>query len=153
MQLQELLKKATVTQTKLLKKTVEWTQFNDTTGEDDELTADVHIVTNLKFAAQERIVVADAAHADVTQWSRAISERLRFGEDGTEQMTFEQARDLHPNLGWALVAIIMAYQDEQKALQKGRADDRAKKLSQMTSSGTNSSSTESAAKQSQKPKS
>lgn len=148
MNLQQLLQTATVKKANLLKKTVEWSQLNEDTQQDDEFTAEVHIVTNLKFAAQERIAIADSVHEDITQWSRAISERLRFGENGNEKMSFEQASELHPNLGWALVAVILAYNNDQKT----QREERAKKLGQTKNSGTSLSSTESAAEQSPKPK-
>lgn len=106
MNLATLLAKATVKKEILVKKSVKWERPDAETSEELVDEFDVHVVTNLSFAAQDRILLGENRQMDTSQMARAISERIRFGEGGDEKMTVEQAARLEPSLGWALVSII-----------------------------------------------
>lgn len=106
MNLATLLAKATVKKENLVKKSVKWERTDAETSEELIDEFDVHVVTNLSFAAQDRILLGENRQMDTSQMARAISERIRFGEEGDEKMTVGQAAHLEPSLGWALVAII-----------------------------------------------
>lgn len=148
MNLKELLERGTVKQSDLLKKSSKWESVNDLTGEPETIKFDVFIVpqSNLSFAAHQKIMLPDSKTADLGQWACAISERLRFGDEGEEKMTVDQAANLAPELGWALVNVLLDYNKEIKEKKE------AKQLSQAKSSGTSSSSTESVEEQSPKQK-
>lgn len=141
MNLETLLKKGTVKKADLVTKTVTWKHFDEETGKELTDIFDVHVIANLTFAAQDRILLGGHA-SDSSQMARVISERIRLGDGASEQMTFEQAALLEPDLGWLLVAAIREVAEEKEA---------AKKLGQTKNSGTNLSSAELAVEQSQKP--
>lgn len=125
--LSELLAKAKVDPTKLVKRSVEWKHLDDEGNEVADIF-DVHIVVDISFAAQERIYLGDdLSDVDTGRMARAISERLRFGEDGKEKMTHEQASMIHPTLGIALTKAINDYSDEIiKARKKADENESAK---------------------------
>jgi hypothetical protein len=106
MKLDALLKKAIVTNQKLIKKHVSWKRTNAETGEELVDEFDVFVVANLNFSAQDRIIMGDPQQADATQMARAISERLRFGEEGEEKMSMTDAANLDPTLGWEFISLI-----------------------------------------------
>jgi hypothetical protein len=100
MKLKQLLAKATVAKSELVKRGVEWSHAVEETGEKITEKFDVFIVKNISFAAHDRILVGGAETHGASGRARAICERLRFGDEGTEKMTFDDAANLSPDLGW-----------------------------------------------------
>lgn len=96
--------------TDLVKKTVTWTSSTDKV----ERTADVFIVSNVSFASADRIYSISSKDETFTQMVRAVTERIRLGETGTEALTKEQAAGLDPALGIALLHAVLEY-DKEKA--------------------------------------
>jgi hypothetical protein len=137
--LKDLLAKATVPPTqKLVKRSSKWETL-DEQGVPVTYEFDFFIVEQISFAASDRIYLGSRTENDKSAAARAIVERVRLGEDGEEQLTLEQVHDLDPALGWALISAVNAF-DKEKS---DAAEEAKKRLSQMTNSGTNSSSTES----------
>lgn len=141
MNLETLLAKGTVKSADLVKKPMVWEHLDPESGETIKEEFDVFVVANITFASQDRILLGGQQKGDSSQMARVISERIRLGDKAEEQMTFEQAANLDPDLGWLLIGAIREVAAEKEA---------AKKVSQ-TNSGTNLSSPESAAEPSQKP--
>lgn len=127
--LDDLLSKATVKQSNLVKRSVIWERANES-GETVKDEWDIFIVKEVSFAASDRIYLGDLRSQDSSKNARLISERVRFGEDGTQVMSAEQASNLDDKLGWALA---MAVYD----LDKENAPKDAKDSSQTKKSGTN----------------
>lgn len=108
--LNDLLAKATVNSSALVKRPIEWKRQ----GENGELITDnfdVFIVSDISFAASDRIYLGD--NTDSSRQIRSIVERIRLGEEGTERLTIEQASNLEQNLGWALFSAILAFDKER----------------------------------------
>lgn len=114
MNLQQLLEKGTVSEPKMVKKTVTWERQDPNGNELVSDTFDIFIVCNLSFAASDRILIGDGRYPDASQMARAISERVRFGEKGDERMSYNDAARLDPGLGWVLVNAINDVQAEQR---------------------------------------
>lgn len=136
MNLETFLAKGTVRSSDLVKKNVTWKHVDEKTGEELEDNFDVFVVANITFASQDRILLGDKKGYS-SQYARVVSERIRIGDDA-EKMTFDQASDLDPDLGWVLVGAVREVAEEKEA---------AKKSGQTKSSGTSLSSTESAEEQ------
>lgn len=134
--LSELLAVASIEATTLIKKSVQWKQPGKD-GKEIEYSADVFIISDISFSAQERIYLGDSSTIDAGRMSRAISERLRFGEDGSEKMSHEQAANLHPSFGFALTKLLFDYQTEKEKAAETAAGSSAKGSSRKTKSGTN----------------
>lgn len=110
--LKALLAEATVDSTNLTKATVEWTRKVE--GKATTSTLDIFIVVDVSFAASDRIYLGTAQQSnDPSRMARVIAERVRFGENGEEAMTFEQAAKLQPSLGWALVIAVNEFDKTQ----------------------------------------
>jgi len=104
--LKDVLAAATVANSnELVEKEITWTQG------DDEYTATIGIVANISFAASERITIGSTKTRDIERLARNIVERVRFGG---EKMSFEDAANLHPALGWALVTAVYEFDESRK---------------------------------------
>lgn len=106
--LKDILAAATVANSnELVEKEITWKQ-----GEPEvEYTATIGIVANISFAASERITIGSAKTRDTERLARNIVERVRFGG---EKMSFEDAANLHPALGWALVTAVYEFDESRK---------------------------------------
>lgn len=80
-----------------VKKTIKW--FSD--GEHHE--GEVFIVSP-PFGEVDSAIAQN--HDTRSRSAHLISLYVRFGEHGEEQMTYDQAYNLAPSLGWALVTAI-----------------------------------------------
>lgn len=62
------------------------------------------------FVARQPFGKVEAALADAakdrSQGAQLISMCIRLGEDASEQLTYEQAYNLHPAVAWAFVGVI-----------------------------------------------
>lgn len=68
-----------------------------------DFKAQVHIVRQ-PFGVVENAFANQGDGADRSHGARMIHLAVRFGKDASEQLTYEQAYNLHPGLAWALVA-------------------------------------------------
>ena len=109
--LKDLLAEATVDTTNLLPKTVEWSRVGED-GKTVTSTLDVFIVKDVSFASSDRIYLGDNKTQDSSRMARTVAERVRFGAKGEESMTFEQASNLKPTLGWALASAVYEFDKE-----------------------------------------
>lgn len=105
--LSELLAKAAI-QEPMVKRTGEWVH-EDANGNTVTETFQVFIIKDISFSAQEKIYLGDDECPEAGTMSRGISERLRFGENGTEKLTYKQAAELPSSLALALSSVIAAY--------------------------------------------
>jgi len=104
--LKDILAAATVANSnELVEKEIKWAQ------DEVEYTATIGIVANISFAASERITIGSAKTRDTERLARNIVERVRFGG---EKMSFEDAANLHPSLGWALVTAVYEFDESRK---------------------------------------
>lgn len=139
--LKHLLAKATVSPTqKLVKRSASWESSSevDQYGVPVTYEFDFFIVDAISFAASDRIYLGSREETDKSTAARLIVERVRVGEEGEDKLPLDLVHRLDPKLGWALTTAINAY-DKEKS---DAVEEAKKRLSQTTSSGTNSSSTE-----------
>ncbi|WP_302553757.1 phage tail assembly chaperone family protein, TAC [Comamonas kerstersii] len=68
-----------------------------------EHTATVHVVRQ-PFGVVESVL--SGAAEDRSHGAQLISMCIRLGEDASEQLTYEQAYNLHPAVAWAFVGVI-----------------------------------------------
>lgn len=109
--LKDLLAEATVDASNLVSRSVVWERVGSD-GETVTSTLDVFIVVDVSFAASDRIYLGGDKAQDSTRMARIIAERVRFGK-GDQAMTFEQASNLKPSLGWALAEAVYAFERER----------------------------------------
>lgn len=104
--LKDILAAATVANPhEVVEKEITWKQ------DDQEYKAIIGIVVNVSFAASERITVGSVKAQDAERLARNIVERVRFAG---EKMSFEDAANLHPALGWALVSAVYEFDESRK---------------------------------------
>lgn len=135
MNLQKLTEAGGFVSAELVKKEVEWSHVDKQTGETIDDKFDVYVKRQSFGVIQETF----AGKSDREKSAAYIASSLRFGVDGCESMTYEQAYQLDPSLAFKLVA---AAAEVNKTNQSP-----PKNLVPPTSSGTSSSSTELAAEQ------
>lgn len=70
---------------------------------DQEHKATVFVVRQ-PFGAVESVLAE--ASKDRSHGAKLISLCIRLGEDASEQLTYEQAYNLHPSVAWAFVGAI-----------------------------------------------
>lgn len=109
--LSDILAKATVS-SELVKRPVVW-EKTDSEGNKTEEKFDVFVVSDASFAAVERIYLGDSENSG--QMGRTICEYIRFGEDGSQKMTTEQASNLDPTLGMAFMTTLRKFREEKEA--------------------------------------
>ncbi len=123
--LNDLLAKASSpAQSQMVKRTGEWT-YEDASGNIVTETFEVWVMKDIPFAAQERIYLGDEEFPDAGSMCRGISERLRFGENGQQKMSYQQAAEMPASLATALFMVITGYNTEQRKkleAQKSGAD-------------------------------
>ena len=119
----------------LVKKEIEWAYTDKETGETNPVKFFVYVKRQSFGVVQETFV----GTGDREKSAAYISNSLRLGEDGCERMTYEQAYQLDPKLAYKFVAAITEVNKTNEGPPKN--------LAPRTKSGTNSSSTESAAEQ------
>ena len=126
--LNDLLAKASsAIQAPMVKRTGEWTH-EDANGNVITETFEVWVMKDIPFSAQERIYLGDDEVPEAGSMCRGIAERLRFGADGSERMTYKQAAELPASLALALSGVIAAYTAEKakKPAEKTEGDEQAK---------------------------
>lgn len=122
--LKDILSVATVVNpNELVTKTVEWEQKNPATGEVEPYRAEVQVLTNISFAASERITIGSRKTGEAERLARNIVERIRF--DG-EKMSYEQAASVNPNFGWALVSVVYEVDNPKVEDEATEEPDEAK---------------------------
>lgn len=141
MNLQEILEKATVKPDELEKVNGEWTHIDRKTGKVITEKFNFFVLKEITFSSHMTLMRALLKNERESA-ALTISERCRFGENGEERMTYEQAETLDPLFG---EAILKAMVDLGKSQQK-------KPLRQRMKSGTSSSSAASGAARSRKRK-
>jgi hypothetical protein len=132
-----------IVDTRLVKVTKAWKRFDEKAGEtvEDDVSFFVRRGSYGDFARTR----ADSEKAGVLPDVLMVAMCVRLGEDGGEQMTYEQASSLDPSLFAVFRDAVYEAYDGAKADPKHSAP--------MTSSGARSSSRASAAGQSKKRKS
>jgi acyl-CoA synthetase (AMP-forming)/AMP-acid ligase II len=131
--LKDLLAKATFDPNQLVKRSVEWnTTVN---GEEVKNVFDIFIVSQLSFAASDRIYSGSRKDNDDSAQCRMIVERVRLGENGEERIPLEVARTFPAPLGWAIASAVYKLDEELNPSKKESKD--AKESSQEQNSGTN----------------
>lgn len=137
MDLDDLKKNGGIVPVAPVEKEVTWTRTDDS-GEEVSDTFTIH-VRRRSYGSIEKIITAGLSDSERSRSAMFISESLLLGEDGCQQISYEDAYQLHPTLAAVFVNAI----NEVNGL--GRAEP--KKSQPPMSSGTNLSSTESAAEQ------
>lgn len=108
MNLKQLREKGGFVSVRPVKKSVVWKHADDLSGEEHTDSFDVHVV-KLSFGMVERIQMGVRATDENDQRSanaQLISEATRWGEDGKERMSYQEAYQLQPKLARALVIAI-----------------------------------------------
>lgn len=139
MNLQDILNRATVKPEELKKVNGEWTHLDPKTGKVITEKFSFFVVTEMTFASYTMLARVGGKY-DRDAAAVAISERCRFGESGEESLTIEQAANLDPTFGFALI----------EAMRAAGKPNEKKRSRQRTKSGTSSSSAASAGAQSAK---
>lgn len=100
MDLKQILARGAIVNAELVKVPVKWVHTDAESGEEvtDEFT--VHVVRQ-SFGQIERLWNTPD---DRSRGAQLIAEQIRFGENGTEQLTYEQAYALDPGLATELLA-------------------------------------------------
>lgn len=119
MDLKTLLQKGALVTGEMVQKGVEWTHEDLETGEEVTDQFVVHILKRMSFGAFDR-VYGSAGTLDRSKAATLISEVVRFGEDGKDKLTTEQAHDLHPGLAMQLVNAAHKVYDEVKAEREAK---------------------------------
>lgn len=102
--LKDILSVATVVNpNEIIVKEVKWEQKNPETGLVEPYTAEVQVLTNISFAASERITIGSRKTGEAERLARNIVERIRFAG---EKMSYEEAASVNPSFGWALVSLV-----------------------------------------------
>ncbi|MDZ5601738.1 phage tail assembly chaperone family protein, TAC [Pseudomonas sp. RP23018S] len=126
MNLAELKKKGGVIADALVAKKVEWTHVDEKGKEfTDKFT--VHVRRHAFGVMETMFASGDTEHY---KNARYVSASVMLGEDGTEELPFEDAVNLHPGLGMELLKAV-----NEVNSPKGKKSPPRKK------SGTSSSST------------
>lgn len=143
MKLDELKQKGAFIPAAPVLKEVVW-EHGDEDGNTIEDRFDV-FVKRASFGEMERFHQVDSADPERSRSAIFISQSILLGDDASESMTYEDAYQLEPSLARAFVKVIND--------ANGIGKKEPKNLQPLMSSGTSSSSTESAAEPSQKQKS
>lgn len=112
---------------------VEWTRIDEATGEVVTDTFTVHVLRKA-VGWMDRAYRIAAGATEHSRTAAVIAEGVRFGKNGEEQMSYEQAAALDLSLANALLDAFN---------RVNRRDFDPKNLQQKTSSGASSSSAES----------
>jgi len=83
-----------------VKKSIEWTD------EKGEAHSGELFVVRQPFGVVEKSLMDKDAVKDRAALAHMISLCIRFGEDASEQLTYEQAYGLNPSAAWAMVGVI-----------------------------------------------
>lgn len=134
MDLKTLIQKGALVSGELIQKGVEWVHEDLETGEEVTDQFVVHILKRMSFGAFDRIY-GSAKALDKSQAATLVSEVVRFGEDGSEKLTVEQAHELHPGLAMVLVNAAQSVYAELKTQRDARKGAEAGNSQQPTSSG------------------
>lgn len=134
MDLKTLIQKGALVTGELVQKGVEWVHEDLETGEEVTDQFVVHIMKRMSFGAFDR-VYGSAKSLDKSQAATLISEVVRFGEDGAEKLTVEQAHELHPGLAMVLVNAAQAVYAELKKQRDDRQAANSGNSAQPTNSG------------------
>lgn len=100
MKLSELKDKGGIVDAALVKKSVTWIRVGDD-GEKETLAFDVFI-KRLSFGVMERVMKADPADPERSLTAALISEGVRFGDSGEEEISYVDAFQLQPGLARVL---------------------------------------------------
>lgn len=137
MDLKTLLQKGALVSGEMVQKGVEWVHEDLESGEEIADQFVVHIIKRMSFGAFDR-VYGNAGNLDKSKAATLISEVVRFGEEGTERLSIEQAHDLHPGLAMVLVNAAHKVYEEVKAEREAKRGDSGNSV-QPTKSGVSSS--------------
>lgn len=116
MNLKELMEKGGIVDAALVKRSVEWTHL-DGEGKTVVDAFDVHI-KKISFAVVDRARASAAEQSQFNMTAALISEAVLLGEKADEQLTYEQATQLHPNLASALSTAMWAVNGLREAEKK-----------------------------------
>lgn len=116
MKLDDLKKKGAFVSNNLIKTPVEWVHIDPETNEVITDTFDI-FVKKVSFGDLKR------AYSDSTieSQSRLLAACVRLGEEGKEELTYEQAYQLESSLGIALIEAV------NKAIGSGETDSKKSK--------------------------
>ncbi|OFE11379.1 hypothetical protein PHACT_12540 [Pseudohongiella acticola] len=142
MNVEQLIASGAVRPTELIKKEITWARIDESSGDELVDVFDVH-VRRLAYIDQERMLrmafrssrdasdddedaVQPAQHDSTT--AALICVAIRLGDDASEELTYDQARQLEPNLARAMLDAINLVNPtpvKKKALARGSSLARA----------------------------
>lgn len=134
MDLKTLLQKGALVTGEMVQKGVEWVHEDLESGEEVTDQFVVHILKRMSFGAFDR-VYGNAGSLDKSKAATLISEVVRFGEDGKEKLSVEQAHELHPGLAMVLVNAAHKVYEETKAERDAKKGADSGNSAQPTKSG------------------
>lgn len=139
MDIEQLKSRGAIVKAGLTPVEVTWRHEDEETGEEVSDTFTV-FVKRLSVGWLERAFTEVARNPNLSRSAAIISEGVRFGENGVEKLSYEEANQLHYGLARVLTSAF------DKINQPKEVAD-TKNSEPPMSSGTSSSSTESAAAQ------
>lgn len=120
MKLQDLRKQGGFVSAAPVKKSVTWKKVDDLSGEETEVTFDVW-VRKLSFGMIESLFVSPDRKS---RNAILISEAVRLGDDGKEEITYLDAFQLKPSLARAIMTAVAEVNALPKPKDEGEeADD------------------------------